>query len=99
MSRQPETVIVSAGIHTLRKIGAMAIKVHGSEFSRTGEPDVIGAWHGVPFAIECKQPGESLRPIQRWRLLEWKKAGARVGVATNQEDFVRIVCNGEEIGL
>lgn len=98
-SKQPESKLVDAGIKALRKRGAAAIKIHGSAYSRKGEPDVIGVYRGWPFAIEAKQPGEEPSPMQWVRLSEWAQAGARVGIATCTDDFLAIAIRNEERGF
>ena len=41
-----------------------------------GEPDLICCQAGVSIVVECKQPGEKPKPLQRLRLQEWALAGA-----------------------
>lgn len=90
MAVQPENRIVNAGIEALRAQGAAVIKIHGSAYSRTGDPDLVGCYLGVSFAIEVKQPGSSPSKIQIKRLIEWGNAGARVGVATSVQEIIDI---------
>lgn len=52
----------------------------GVAFGLAGDPDLYGAWAGVPWAIELKRPGESPTLLQRARLAEWERAGAVTGV-------------------
>lgn len=69
----------------------IARKRHGSAYSVKGDPDIDGCINGRSFAIECKQPGETPRPIQVKRLSDWQRAGAVVGVATSLEEARQIV--------
>lgn len=100
MSIQPETTLVNLGKDLLKARGCAVIKLHGSVFSRHGEPDLIGCKDGRFFAVEAKQPGQPLRHDQYLRLKEWQKRGAIVGVADCADDFIDIVirenCNLEE---
>jgi hypothetical protein len=36
-------------------------KRHGSLFQTTGDPDIYGVWNGIPFEIELKREGQTLR--------------------------------------
>ena len=62
-------------------------KRHGSAFTTAGDPDIHGVWHGVPFDIELKQPGEEPTPLQAARLREWSYAGSITGVAHSLAEF------------
>lgn len=90
---------MDSGRKVLQKRGCVAIKIHGSSYARKGEPDVVGCWNGIAFAIEVKVPGEQPTKIQLKRLMEWAIAGARVGVATCDKDFVDIAIFGKRVGL
>lgn len=74
--------------------GAKCIKIHGSPLMERGTPDLIGSYQGRTFAIETKQPGEKPDPIQVFRLREWKRAGARTGVAQTPEEAL-ILARGD----
>lgn len=66
-------------------------KRHGSAFVTAGDPDICGLWRGVHFEIELKQPGENPTPLQRLRLEEWGRAGARTFVVHNLLEFQRAI--------
>ena len=51
-----------------------------------GEPDLIGVWRGVPYAIEVKQPGKKPTPLQLHRLEQWRRAGAIAMWITNADE-------------
>jgi len=63
-----------------------ALKMHGSPFSYSGEPDIAGCLDGVAFHIEVKAPGKKPTPLQYQRLAEWKEAGALSFWTTSLED-------------
>lgn len=54
-----------------------AIKVHGSQFTEAGTPDILGCWRGIMFTIEVKA-AKATTPtaIQLERLNQWRQAGA-----------------------
>jgi hypothetical protein len=64
-------------------------KKHGTRFGVAGDPDLYGAWHGVPWAIELKRPGEQPTQLQTLRLAEWSAAGAYTGVIHSMPEFHR----------
>jgi hypothetical protein len=66
-------------------------KRHGSQFTRTGEPDLFGCLDGKHFEIEVKRPGQRPEDIQFVRLKEWAAAGAISGWATNKREALAIL--------
>lgn len=67
-----------------------AIKTHGSPFLERGTPDILGCRSGRMFAIEAKQPGGSIEPLQRVRVEQWRRSGAYAGIADNVPDALAI---------
>lgn len=63
-----------------------AIKVHGNEFTESGDPDINCCKDGRTIRIEVKCKGEKPTPIQEYRLQEWKEAGALVRVITGIDE-------------
>jgi len=94
---QLETHLVNDIRSKLIKKGANVIKLHGSSFSRIGEPDLIGCYRGKFFAIEVKIDHNKLSEIQKYRLNQWKRTGAYVGVARSIDDALMIVLQGRLI--
>ena len=71
--------------------GTLARKLHGSQYSVKGDPDIYGCIDGKMFLIECKRPGEQPRPIQVKRLQEWQERGAVLGVASSLQEAQQIL--------
>lgn len=93
MAQKPETRLVQATIKLLTADNQCnAFKLHGSAFQRAGEPDIIGAtvahietpyYHiqlPLSFGFEAKLEGEAPRPLQEYRLEQWRLRGWVVGV-------------------
>lgn len=69
-----------------------AINIHGGVYCERGTPDIIGVIEGRMIALEAKRSTkEKPRKIQEWRLMQWKSAGAVVGVVTSVDDVVKLV--------
>ena len=71
--------------------GCKAVKVHGSQYTEAGTPDIFGCYHGKAFLIECKVGNNVLGKIQQWRFEAWMAAGATVVVGRegfNVSEFV-----------
>src|SRR5687768_1131248 len=95
-----ESAVVDAALKRLRKLGCVVIKIHGSPFSRLGEPDLIGSYQGRAFAMEAKKSYDDHPTIaQCMKLLEWREAGASIGIIRTADEAVRVVIRGERIGL
>ena len=95
MSSTPETRLTSSILKELNALtDTLAIKIHGNEYTRTGEPDVIGTHKGIPFALEIKIEGNNPTPIQIIRLWEWKQAGARIGAVRTIHQALEVVMEG-----
>ena len=71
--------------------GGKVYKLHGTQFSMTGAPDLIGCLKGVPFAIEVKRPGGKATPKQYHELQGWSAQGWAVGVAASVDEALQII--------
>lgn len=67
------------------------LKLHGSQFSETGTPDIHVTFEGRSFWIEAKIDDEKPSDIQEQRLIEWGSAGAVTGVVWTLADFIQIL--------
>jgi hypothetical protein len=67
--------------------GFFAVKRHQSGANRKGDPDITGCVPGGRrLELEVKQPGNKPTVIQEYRLSEWQKFGALVGVVHDVEE-------------
>jgi hypothetical protein len=74
--------------------GVVVRKRHGTAMGVAGDPDLFGSVGGRHFEIEVKRPNDpssQLTKLQRRRLLEWKMAGAIVGVARSVDEAIHIL--------
>ena len=97
MSHQPvlEKAVVTRIMGDLKaRPGIVVRKRHGTVMGVAGDPDLYGTIGGRHFEIEVKRPNDPssrLTILQRRRLLEWKLAGAIVGVARSVDDALHIL--------
>jgi hypothetical protein len=82
----PETRLVAKLLARLRRDG-WAIKVHGSEFSAAGEPDITACVRGRLVMVEAKVPGKRPEAKQFAALRRWQAAGALAGWVTSVADL------------
>lgn len=68
-----------------------AYNLHGSAWSGSGRPDIIGVYRGVPFLIELKRPGEIPTQIQEYELNKWRAAGAIAWYATSLNQVKELI--------
>lgn len=69
-----------------------AINVHGSVFCERGTPDVIGSVQGRAVLFEAKRSQEEApEAIQKWRMAEWRAAGAVAECVRSVEDVQKIL--------
>ena len=61
--------------------GGYAVKIHGNEFTKTGTPDIIGAYRGRTVVIEAKVGDNRPTDKQYYELAKWRAAGAVAVVA------------------
>ena len=65
-----EKTIVAKGMAVAKSLGFYAIKMHGSQYSLAGLPDVLCIKDGKAYWIEFKRPGEEPTKIQQHRIRE-----------------------------
>lgn len=70
----------------LDSLGAWHIKTHGNMFSRAGTPDIIACIKGQFVAIEVKQPGGVVSPLQMAHIKLINQAGGVAFVAYSLEE-------------
>lgn len=93
MASGPETQLVKKIVAELERRGCVVEKMHGSRFTTTGMPDLIGVLPGGrALAVEVKRPdGGRVSLKQLHELWRWAEAGAVViGGARSVDDVVRI---------
>jgi len=76
MAKKAESVYNEAIRKSLEDAGAKAIKLHGNEYMKKGNPDIVGCWNGFFFAVETKLEGEEPDKKQAYELREWDKVDA-----------------------
>lgn len=84
---------ILAMVKARRQAGARikAVKIHGSQYSEAGTPDIFICADGRLFALEAKVGKGKTTPIQDRRLQEWRDAGAVVGVVRSVGDVERLL--------
>ena len=72
---------------------SFALKYYGSAMTRTGVPDLIGAWYGKPFSVEVKKPDETGNTTlaQKAWMRRFSRGGYVVGVVTSIHDFYQLL--------
>lgn len=80
----------------LDSLGAYHIKNHGSIYSRAGTPDITACLDGRFIAIEVKQPGGRVSPLQAAHIELIKKANGTAFVAYSLDD---VKCELRKVGL
>lgn len=75
---QPESRLSRKIMQAWRKRGVYCYKVHGSEFTPAGTPDIVGCYRGHFIYYETKIADHGNKPteIQYYRMEQMKKAGA-----------------------
>ena len=86
-----ESVIQSQIIKHLRGMGAWVFNVHRSPLQQVGVPDLLVGYKGRFFAMEVKQPGGVMSPVQTKVMEEIKASGAVAGRVESVEDAVRLL--------
>jgi hypothetical protein len=87
-----ESTLVRQIVVALRAIpGVVVRKRHGSSWSVAGDPDLYGSYRGRHFEIEVKRRDGEVTDLQRARLRDWERAGARAGVARSVSEALAVV--------
>lgn len=90
-----ESRVVRSIIAWCKTQGIWATKLHGSVYSVKGMPDLLllvptDRWP-VPVFLECKEPYQYARPLQRKRLEELRKAGVYAAVVHSLEEAQKFI--------
>lgn len=83
---ETEAELVKKMVRALRKLPKTECsKIHGDPYQERGIPDIMGTHKGHSFVIEAKRPGKekNVSAYQALKLKKYKRAGARVGVASS----------------
>lgn len=83
----------------IRRLGGKVYKMHGTQYSVMGAPDLVGCLDKVSFAIEVKVPGKKPTPRQQLELDEWRAQGWATGVATSVDEAIAIIQEAWEAGV
>lgn len=81
-----EKTIVANGMAVAKSMGFWCCKMHGSQFSLSGLPDVLCIKDGRAYWIEFKRPGEEPTKIQQHRIRELIAAGCPSTVCRSAGD-------------
>lgn len=68
-----------------------AYNLHGSAWSGSGRPDIIGCYRGVTFVVELKLQGELPTAIQEYELCKWRASGAIAWYATSVDQVKQMI--------
>jgi hypothetical protein len=94
-----ERSLQSSVINYLSKLEECKVyNLHGSAWSGSGRPDLIGCYRSVTFVIELKLPGEHPTKIQEYELCKWRAAGAVAWHACKLSD-VQTMISEIDLGL
>lgn len=77
----------------LRVAGAYAIKIHGSEFTTVGTPDIQGCYKGKFFALETKLPEKrsNTTPMQERQMQKVRLAGGVAQVVCTVQEALEVI--------
>lgn len=70
-----------------------AINIHGSVYSEKGTPDIIGCIGSKFVAFECKKKGGKPTEIQKYRIEQWRKAGAIAHIVYSLDEAKEVLQN------
>jgi hypothetical protein len=76
------------------KAGGMNLwwmKIHGSNWQKSGVPDWLILRDGRYVWIEVKTPRGAVRPIQAYQIGQLEKCGADVWIVRSLEEFVDVM--------
>jgi hypothetical protein len=82
----PEKTITSNVMAMAKRLGWLAVKMHGGSYSLRGFPDVQVIKEGRSAFMEVKRPGEHPTRAQEHRMRELAKAGCPVCVVFSAQD-------------
>ena len=74
-----------------------AYNMHGSAWSGSGRPDIVGCYRGIMFVIEIKRPGYLPTKIQLHEMNKWRKAGAIPWIATSLQHVIELIAQIDEV--
>lgn len=86
---QPESRLQRKIQDELKRHRAFVFKVHGSEHTMAGLPDLVVCYRGYFIGIEVKMPGNKLSKIQQRRHQEIERAGGFICVAHGVPDAMQ----------
>lgn len=86
-----EANIQAAIIRQAKKRGAWILNTHGSQFGRSGVPDLVLCYRGMFVAMEVKQPGKQPRPLQKHEIKMIRGAGGFAEVVTSVTEAMHIL--------
>ena len=88
----PREAIIQQQIMThLRSMGAWVFKVHGSPYQQVGVPDLLVGYKGRFYAMEVKQPGGTMSPVQTKTIEAIRASGSVAGRVESVEEAVALL--------
>jgi len=81
-----EKAIVAKVMATAKRLGWMALKIHGNAYQMKGLPDVLVLRDGRAAWMEVKRPGHEPTRIQDHRMRELIQAGCPCSVVHSAGD-------------
>ena len=86
-----ESIIQRQIIARLRNMGAWVFKVHGSPYQQVGVPDLLVGYEGRFYAMEVKQPGGVMSPVQVKAIEAIRASGSVAGRVESVEEAVALL--------
>ena len=86
-----EAIIQQQIMDHLRKMGAWVFKVHGSPYQQVGVPDLLVGYKGRFYAMEVKQPGGVMSPVQTKTIEAIRASGSVAGRVESVEEAVALL--------
>jgi hypothetical protein len=72
-------------------MGAWVFKVHGSPYQQVGVPDLLVGYKGRFYAMEVKQPGGVMSPVQTKTIEAIRASGSVAGRVESVEEAVALL--------
>lgn len=96
----PEAKVIKSLSTYVRKLRAAGepikmVKLHGSQFSKAGTPDLHITYRGRSIWVEAKRDDGKATKLQEHELDQWGKAGAIVGVVRTVEELQELLARVE----